>query len=120
MWSCVASWRVPSVLTMTPLTCTRPARMISSALRRLAMPACARIFCRRSPLGSLLLGLFDPGLGIGCLVIVTGFLTAELLIAVGYTLLSPNRTYRKRFWRPEEDSLFGYLIDMEFLFSRSH
>src|SRR5277367_2018826 len=80
MWSRVASWRVPRVLTTTPLTCTRPSRMISSALRRLAMPACARIFWRRSPLGSS----FDSGFGVeGDFVMVAGFLTAELLIAVG-------------------------------------
>ena len=69
---------------MLPLTCTRPSRMISSALRRLAMPACARIFCRRSPLGSS----FVSGLGVEVdFVMISGFLTAEVLIAVGYVIL---------------------------------
>src|SRR5260370_37931246 len=82
MWSLSGSWRVPSSLTTVPLTWTRPSRMISSALRRLAMPAFARIFWRRSPVGSMLL----PGVAEVGLVIDSGFLTAGLLFAVGADL----------------------------------
>src|SRR5260370_40586975 len=83
MWSLSGSWRVPSSLTTVPLTWTRPSRMISSALRRLAMPAFARIFWRRSPVGSSLLPGVEAEVG---LVIDSGFLTAGLLFAVGADL----------------------------------
>src|SRR5258708_16176642 len=79
MWSLSGSWRVPSSLTTVPLTWTRPSRMISSALRRLAMPAFARILWRRSPVGSSLLpgGVAEVGL-----VIYSGFMIAGLLFSV--------------------------------------
>src|SRR5579883_2486582 len=48
MWSRSRSAFEPSSLTTAPLTVTRPSRMICSACRREAMPACDRIFCRRS------------------------------------------------------------------------
>src|SRR5271154_4017577 len=89
MWSRVASWRVPRVLTTVPLTWTRPSRMISSALRRLAMPAWARIFCRRSPLGSL-----SEGFWTGDLLTDANFLTAERLIAVGASFGALLLVYR--------------------------
>ena len=40
---------VPSSVTVTPFTCTWPSRISSSQARRLATPAWARSFCRRSP-----------------------------------------------------------------------
>ena len=53
------SARVPSSVTVWPFTWTRPSRMMASAARRLAMPARARIFCRRSPVGASLGVQFD-------------------------------------------------------------
>ncbi len=44
---------VPCSVTTAPLSVTRPAAMISSALRREAMPAAARIFWRRSGMAEL-------------------------------------------------------------------
>src|SRR5579864_286825 len=44
-----------------PLTVTRPSRISSSALRREAMPARARIFCSRSSLIRPALGVVMPG-----------------------------------------------------------
>src|ERR1035437_5846659 len=51
MWSRPASALVPSTVTTLPLTCTRPCSIMASALRRLATPAAARVFWRRSSLG---------------------------------------------------------------------
>ena len=50
MWSRAGSALTPSLVTGWPFTMTRPASIISSALRRLAMPARERIFCKRSSL----------------------------------------------------------------------
>src|SRR5208283_4951277 len=47
MVSVSGSALVPCSVTIWPLRVTRPAAMISSALRREAMPAAARIFWRR-------------------------------------------------------------------------
>src|SRR5437773_8298741 len=41
--------RVPSCVTTTPFTATRPALIISSAARRDDTPAWASTFCRRTP-----------------------------------------------------------------------
>jgi len=51
MLSVSGSALVPSSVTIWPLRVTRPAVMISSALRREAMPAEARIFWRRVSMG---------------------------------------------------------------------
>src|SRR6476661_7500847 len=48
--SCSGSARVPSVVTVLPLTATRPCVISSSASRRDATPAAEMIFCSRSPL----------------------------------------------------------------------
>src|SRR5271157_135533 len=50
MWSRAASALVPITVTTLPLTSTRPCSIIASAPRRLATPAAARIFWRRSSL----------------------------------------------------------------------
>ncbi len=52
MWSRAPSALVPSSVTILPLTWTRPWVMSSSAWRRLATPAWARIFWRRSSLAA--------------------------------------------------------------------
>src|SRR5436305_9606416 len=48
MWSRPAYAREPSSVTTRPFTVTRPSRIIVSASRRDANPACAIIFCSRS------------------------------------------------------------------------
>src|SRR5690349_29980 len=61
MWSWLRSAFVPSCVITAPFTVTRPSTINCSALRRLAMPACARIFCSLSSgifLDRLLLGIF--------------------------------------------------------------
>src|ERR1700761_4533705 len=59
--SVVRSALEPSSVTVLPLTDTRPATISSSALRRLEIPACARIFWRRSSGIGLLGGRLGGG-----------------------------------------------------------
>src|SRR5687767_10738415 len=54
MWSRAGSAFVPGSRTTSPLTVTSPASIISSACRRLASPAAAINFCRRSSINSSL------------------------------------------------------------------
>ena len=74
------------LLMTVPLTWTRPSRMISSALRRLAMPACGENFLQAVAFGS---SLFDSeAWGWRTSSCVAGFLTAEVLVAVGGACIS--------------------------------